>query len=368
MNGLSAPTTWTEKAQRTLNEVRAAIARGEKPDFKSHWTDDDVREPLLALVGRKCWYCETTIQRADVHVDHFRPKSEVSGVVGHPGYWWLAYKLANYRIACKHCNSSGARFNDVPEGRAKGSRFPLLAGLRAWQPLDRLSLEQPLLLDPTQPGDPELIGFDPSGYAHRSADAPYSATEEASGLCRADETIRILALNATELIEKRHELMEEIKELGEIPGLPSVAARIAKKVGPQAQWSAAALAALTLQRACTLPLPQPNQPTAAAASQPTITPTRSKVDLLDLIVHLDPVELASGIPLTGRHANELCHALLKRDGRISVLGRPWGTPTTAARVATGSDGIDGWDFWRLTVGGVEQSLAQLRASHSAPGA
>ncbi len=359
MSGLSAPATWTEKTQRTLADVRAAMARGEKPNFKSHWTDDEVREPLLGLVGRKCWYCETTIQRTDVHVDHFRPKSEVSGEADHPGYWWLAYNLANYRIACKHCNSSGARFNNVPEGHAKGSRFPLLAGPRARLPRDRLSLEQPLLLDPAQPGDADLIGFDPSGYAHRRSGAPYSEAEESSGLCRADETIRILALNATQLIEQRHELMEEIKELGEIPGLLSIEARIAKKVGPEAQWSAAASAALALQRAYTLP-PEPTQAAGATSGQQAIAHVRSKVDLLDLLEHFDPAELAAGILLTGRHGKVICEALLQPDGRISVLGRSWGTPHTAARVAAGSDGIDGWDFWRLTTGGVEQSLAEFR--------
>ncbi|MEU9010167.1 hypothetical protein AB0D12_10315 [Streptomyces sp. NPDC048479] len=45
------------------------------------------------------------------------------------------------------------------------------------------------------------------------------------------------------------------------------------------------------------------------------------------------------------------------------MGRSWGTPTTAARVAVGTDDVDGWDFWCLTIAGVEQSLAEFRDAH-----
>ncbi|REK89631.1 HNH endonuclease [Streptomyces inhibens] len=308
------------------------------------------------------------MQRADVNVDHFRPKSEVLGEPSHRGYWWLAYKIENYRIACKHCNSGGARFDGVPEGRAKGTRFPLLAGPRAWHPKDDLDLEQPLLLDPAQRGDPGLLGFDTYGYARRS-DTPYSQDEAQSGVCRADETIRILALNATQITDQRRELMTEIAELAQIPGrLPKIQARIEKKVDPTAPWSAAAMAALALQRACALPMDATAQPAAAHPATLAIAPGRSKVDLRNLLEHLDPAELAAGIALTGPH-NKLVHrAVLQHDGRISVLGRTWGTPTSAARAATGSDDVDGWDFWRLTIAGVEQSLAEFRARHTPPGA
>jgi hypothetical protein len=345
MKGLTTPTAWVNKTQRALDAVQAAMAENKKRIFTEHWTDDEVRDVLLALVGRKCWYCETIIQRADVNVDHFRPKSEVLGEPGHLGYWWLAYKIENYRITCKHCNSGGARFDGVPEGRAKSSRFPLLAGTRAWHIGDDLELEQPLILDPAQRGDPDLLGFDTYGYARRS-------------------NVPILALNATQITEQRRALMTEIEKLAQLPSLPIVQALIEKKVHPTAQWSAAATAALTLQRACALPMDPAAQPETARPATPVIDRHRSKVDLRNLLEHLDPAELAAGIALIGYHNKNVHRAVLQRDGRINVLGRTWGTPTSAARAAIGSDEVDGWDFWQLTIAGVEQSLTDFRAKHT----
>jgi uncharacterized protein (TIGR02646 family) len=366
MSGLSTPQAWTAKTKTTLDAVRAAMASNTKRAFAEHWTDDEVRDPLLALVGQKCWYCETTIQRADITVDHFRPKSEVLSEPGHDGYWWLAYTIDNYRIACKHCNSGGARLNGAREGRAKGSRFPLLAGPRAWRQHDDLGLEQPMLLDPARIGDPDLLGFDTAGYARRSH-TPYSKAEAHRGVCRADETIRILALNATQIKDQRRLLMKEIAVLAQMPGdLPSVQALIAGKTATTAQWSAAAAAALALHRACTLTRNEPDQSPAEHPGTPVIDPGRSTVDVRDLLKHLDPAELTAGIPLIGRHNNKPHPGVLQADGRISVWKRPWGTPNSAARAATGSDDIDGWDFWRLTIAGVEQSLAEFRAAHTTP--
>ncbi|MGW2867266.1 restriction system modified-DNA reader domain-containing protein [Kitasatospora sp. NPDC001225] len=365
MSGLITPQAWAAKTERTLDVVRAAMARNAKRRFTEHWTDDEVRDQLVALLGPKCWYCETTIQRADITVDHFRPKSEVLGEPGHKGYWWLAYKIANYRIACKHCNSSGARFNGMREGRAKGSRFPLLAGPRAWRQRDDLDLEQPLLLDPAQIGDPDLLGFDTAGYARRGH-TPYSQAETQRGVCRADETIRILALNSTQITEQRSELMKEIAALAQFPGNPVIQDLIDKRVCPTAQWSAAAAAALAVQRACNRQLNTPDRSVAARPATAGSTLGRSNVDLHDLLEHLDPVELKAGISLTGRYRNKVHTAVLLHDGRISVWNRPWGTPNSAARAATGSDEIDGWNFWRLAIGGVEQSLAEFRAALTTP--
>jgi hypothetical protein len=59
-------------------------------------------------------------------------------------------------------------------------------------------------------------------------------------------------------------------------------------------------------------------------------------------------------------------AVLNDEGQIKVRDRPWRTPTTAARAATGSSKIDGLDFWRLTIAGVERTLAEFRATHFPP--
>ncbi|MBL1120201.1 HNH endonuclease [Streptomyces sp. 110] len=286
---------------------------------------------------------------------------------GHQGYWWLAYEVSNYRIACKHCNSGGARFNGVPEGRAKGSQFPLLAGTRARHPRDDLNLEQPLLLDPARRGDPNLLGFDTSGYARRS-DVPYSQAEANIGVCRAEETIRILALNDSRIIAQRSHLMREVTVLARLLDAPGAQQLIDEKVGPQAQWSSAAATALALQRACDQQIDVSTQPATVPAGTSAIDQARSYVDLRDLLRYLDPDDLEAGITLTGQHNKKVHHAVLDTDGWISIGKRPWRTPTTAARAATGSSKIDGWEFWRLTIDGLEQTLANFRAKHFPPAA
>jgi len=362
MQGLTAPPAWEAKAKRTLDAVRAAVAASTERVFTMHWTEDAVRDLLLELVGVKCWYCETLIVRADVTVDHYRPKSEVLDVPGHPGYWWLAYDVSNYRIACKHCNSGGARYNGVREGRAKGSQFPLIGGTRARTSVDDVEYEQPLLLDPAHPGDPDLLGFDTAGYARRS-NTPYSQAEAKRGLCRADETIRILALNDSHLVPLRSRLMREVGVLARFGDELDIQQLIDDKVGPKAPWSSAAAMALALQRACDRPAAAPAPAATTPCTTPAVDAARSRVDLQDLLEHLDPDNLKAGITLTGRHEKKVHQAVLNDEGQIKVLGRPWRTPTTAARAATGSSKIDGWEFWRLTIAGVEQTLADFRTKH-----
>jgi len=364
MSGLSAPPEWIDRARRAMETVRIGINNGTDVAFRELWREDAVRGLLLRLVGLKCWYCETVIQRTDVQVDHFRPKSEVFGEPAHPGYWWLAYELANYRVICKHCNSGGARLDDVPLGRAKSSRFPLLTGTRAMGPRDDLTLEQPVLLDPAWPGDPELIGFDVAGCARRRSGAPYSPGEAGSGLCRADETIRILALNATQITEQRRKLMAEIGVLARLTGIDEVEELIAGKVGPEAPWSSAASAALAMHRAGAVARQGIEESVATSAGASASVLTRSSVDLVDLLPSLDPDDLAVGIALTGRLGGREYHAELQQDGRINAAGRTWATPHSAARAVTGKDDVNGWEFWRLVAGGREVSLEDFRATRT----
>jgi hypothetical protein len=57
---------------------------------------------LAKASGSKCWYCETKSNRAPLDVDHFRPKLAVTvdgfTLIGHDGYWWLAYEWSNFRL------------------------------------------------------------------------------------------------------------------------------------------------------------------------------------------------------------------------------------------------------------------------------
>jgi hypothetical protein len=106
----------------------------------------------------KCVYCEAKILRANLHVDHQRPKAGVEEWsldemrraniedttdtrpnrpwAEHPGYWWLAFEWENYALACYECNSHW-----------KKNLFPV-TGARAMVGEDAATIEARLLLDP----------------------------------------------------------------------------------------------------------------------------------------------------------------------------------------------------------------------------
>jgi uncharacterized protein (TIGR02646 family) len=92
---------------------------------------------------QKCWYTEADDSVSDWHVDHFRPKAN---------YQWLAFEWTNYRIA-------GANPN-----RKKSDYFPLEDPKTAASfGAQSTAAEEIILLDPTIPGDSDLIAFDEQG-------------------------------------------------------------------------------------------------------------------------------------------------------------------------------------------------------------
>lgn len=130
---------------------------------------DSVRASLSELFFHKCGYCEYPLARTDPNVEHYRPKSRVSEVPKHPGYYWLAYDWSNLLLACEFCN----QLRREPPTRAitartraagKADKFPLLdEARRAYSPDGEISLEEPLLVNPTVEEPSEHLTFDPSG-------------------------------------------------------------------------------------------------------------------------------------------------------------------------------------------------------------
>ncbi|MGW7366990.1 restriction system modified-DNA reader domain-containing protein [Streptomyces sp. NPDC054841] len=379
--GLTAPQQWADRAAKELERLHEdAVDADKKFSFSEMWREDAIRDLLIALIGKKCWYCETGFVRSPYHVDHYRPKSAVADEAGHRGYWWLAYDPANYRLACHHCNSGGARYGDESAGVGKGARFPLL-GQRASEG-ESLDGELPVLLDPVVAEDAELVGFDRQGYARRRPERRYSDDEAARDLCRVDETIRMLALNSDLLTEGRSTLISNVIKLVELYLIrrdDAVVAQYARDhidglTQTTAEWSAAAEAA---ERLALLAHDRPGghappgggtaSDVAAGARDGTeplsATPASHRVDLRILVAAL-PSEAfsAGGITLTGRGKRGPARATLLADGRIICFQQPLNTPTSAARMATGDDQVDGWTFWSLTVDGTARTLSDLRDS------
>lgn len=231
MDGVEVPGDWEARADQALNELRGEIAAAEasaraagenangiaKARKKAITEGTEVaareniwralNEPLKKLTGGKCWYSESRNPTSDKNVDHFRPKNAVAEDPTHEGYWWLAFKLSNYRYASQWCNQ---RRNDK-ESKTKGGKwchFPLRPGsFRARAEGDDIEREDIELLDPTDPEDWTLLTF-------RSDGEPTAARLQGSPEhARAEISIRVYHLDCAELVRERKSLAGEIQRV-----------------------------------------------------------------------------------------------------------------------------------------------------------
>lgn len=225
---LKLPDGWQARAEEALNELRDEIARAEanarangddpaaarksaitagldKPARKKIW--QDLIPCLSDLKNKKCWYSESCNPTADKNVDHFRPKNRVDEDPDHEGYWWMAFYWRNYRYASQWCNQR--RVNDVNgTSGGKSDRFPLRPGsFRARSEADNWELEEPELLDPTDPDDWKLLTFRPDGHP-TPAKQPGTAEFQ-----RARTSIEVYHLHCSELVRERRALAGEIQRL-----------------------------------------------------------------------------------------------------------------------------------------------------------
>lgn len=158
-------------------------------EFKrSIFADDSVKNTLLNAQHEKCCYCESKF-RANYPgaVDHFRPKGAVQQKRcqrrEYPGYYWLAYSWENLLVGCYSCNSEH-----------KGTLFPLSdPKTRARSHRDDLDAESPLLIDPASE--------EPRQHVRFRGSVVVPLTE------RGRETVRVLALNRSDLVKDRKHWM-----------------------------------------------------------------------------------------------------------------------------------------------------------------
>jgi len=131
----------------------------------------EVRIALSNLFHDKCAYCECKLERQDMNVEHYRPKGGVGEVECHPGYYWLAYDWGNLLPSCTLCNQKRREIESLNVGRSfsrggKGDSFPISdEEYRAFSACDDLSIEDPILVNPTIDKPSQHITFDPSGEA-----------------------------------------------------------------------------------------------------------------------------------------------------------------------------------------------------------
>lgn len=202
---LTPPADWLADAQAASDALVAAQSELERDAIivqnEKLWRDNRIRDWLLGLFHNKCWYTEAQEAVSAYHVDHYRPKGQVTDVGRtNPecGYWWLAFRWQNYRICGQLIN---VKKSDV---------FPLVNGRRAT--LDdpgSLKLEAPSLLDPTT-DDARLISFEMDEDGCRAVPMPGADEEECA---RVAITIEVIGLNRLDrLNQKRADIWEECRK------------------------------------------------------------------------------------------------------------------------------------------------------------
>ena len=227
LNRLERPVNWDDRAQDALEglreEVKAAeaAARDGGKDIaearcqavrdglslsarSAVWRETS--NALASLSNHKCWYSESTNPASDANVDHFRPKGRVEEDDAHEGYWWLAFDWRNYRYSSQWCNQRRNGANGTSGG--KGDRFPLLPGsYRARKDGDPYEVEDPVLLDPTDPEDWKLLTFRADGYptpTHGDGSIEY---------CRAIVSIEVYHLDNRQLVNERRRVAVRVEQV-----------------------------------------------------------------------------------------------------------------------------------------------------------
>lgn len=184
--GVRPPDDWLQRAEELTEQLRVAGTKEARTAIieanERFWRDDRVRNWLLNLFNRKCWYTEAQESVSPYHVDHFRPKGRsVNGAdVREEGYWWLAFDWSNYRICGNLINVK------------KKDQFPLAEPfvVDANHP-EQIHFEAPLLIDPTT-DDARLVSYEMDEDACIATAVPGADEVEKK---RVEVTIDVIGLN-----------------------------------------------------------------------------------------------------------------------------------------------------------------------------
>ena len=169
-----------------------------------------VKTFLEAASSRKCWYTESRNPGCPNDVDHFRPKAQKlydSGDIEY-WYWFLAFDPENYRLSCQFANRRN-RNPQTGQTGGKGDLFPLLDGQAHATTKDGIAGENPVLLDPCNSDDCDLLEFMPDG---RPAIARGHSSDP-KACYRVEQSKLLLNLDFPTLNEDRELLYNRIKNL-----------------------------------------------------------------------------------------------------------------------------------------------------------
>jgi len=200
-------------ALQVVDDAMPAKSDAEKADTAANgnaqWSP--VKIHLENASNRKCWYTESKNPGCQNDVEHFRPKARMprTGNIEY-WYWFLAFNPINYRLSSQLSNRLNHNSILGVTG-GKGNRFPLMAGTPRAIDVAGLVNERPVILDPCNEADTELLEFQPDGrpvvsMRHETdADARY----------RVEQSKLLLNLDSPTFNEGRESLYNKIKGLVE---------------------------------------------------------------------------------------------------------------------------------------------------------
>lgn len=162
----------------------------------SKWSP--MKERFTAELGNKCWYTETELIGAPLTIDHYRPKCD---------YWFLAFNPENFRVACPYANSPKHNEEHGCAG-GKGDHFPLINPSNKATDAKSIENEEPIILDPCNQSDCDLIAFLPDG---RPVLRPEHKTRPNAKL-RVEISKILLNLDHPDFNSQREQLYNRIKD------------------------------------------------------------------------------------------------------------------------------------------------------------
>ncbi len=154
--------SWDENSAVWADQVSSAKDPSEKvSSIGNKWSS--LKGNFINTFGDKCWYTESPRIGTDFDVDHYWPKGRVKDADGsivkigenqHPGYWWKAFDIKNYRYSCIYANRSRG-------GGGKVDYFPLSDETkRAWTETSPCDYDYHQILDPCCLDDVQLLSFE----------------------------------------------------------------------------------------------------------------------------------------------------------------------------------------------------------------
>lgn len=201
-NNLSGPQSSGHRERENAITYFAAARTDQSTFTFVEYKADPVKEQLSLDYRKKCAYCESFLSHVEhPDIDHFRPKSayrDSSGTEVKPGYYWLASGWENLFPSCHLCNRASWQTlaNGVRTKVGKGTHFPLVdESKRATGPGTEVA-EEPLLLNPDQPGVESHLEFREDGVVVPAVIGPTTSI-------KGSRSIDIYGLQRSDLVSRR---------------------------------------------------------------------------------------------------------------------------------------------------------------------